>query len=146
MIPTISPSPSDKLTSSTARSMSNAREESPQPLRLDVDHQQQEHAQGQLPSVRRELHRIVLDELECYRTDEGREHAAGPAKHRDENKIARRDPECEVRGHMADEIGAEPADTSGDDVGRQNGVACGGAEVLDADLVVAHRLHEIAER
>ncbi len=51
---------------------------------------------------------------------------------------------------MADEIGdqraAEPADGPGDDVGRQDGVACGCTEVLDADLIVAHRLHEIAER
>src|SRR5262245_62236948 len=126
-----------------------ARKESPQPLRLKVDYRQQEHPQRQLPGVGREFKRVVLDELERDRTNQGREHAAGPAQYRDENEIARRDPECKVRRHMADEVGdqsaAKAADGPGDDIGRQDGMACGRAEIFNAGLVVAHGLNEIAE-
>src|SRR4029453_10904203 len=98
----------------------------------------------------REFKRIVFDELERDRTNEGSEYAAGPAQHCDEDEIARGDPEGEFRGHMADEVGdksaAKATNGPGDDVGPQDRMVCGRAEIFNTDFVVAHRLHEVAER
>src|SRR6266540_1688057 len=51
---------------------------------------------------------------------------------------------------MADEVRdkstAKAADGPGDDVGRQDRMACGCAEIFNTNFVVAYRLHEVAER
>src|SRR6266571_3692868 len=65
------------------------REQRPQALRQEDDHQQQRRAQTHLPGVRRQIVGERMDRAEQQRAEEGREHAAGAGEDGDEDELAR---------------------------------------------------------
>src|SRR5436190_2590248 len=118
--------------------------------RQEADHEQQEHAERQLPGVREVRARERADDLEYRAGDEHRGHALPAGENGDEDKLARGRPEAEVRLDVAeredDERAAEAGAERGDDEVDRHRVACRAAEVLDAQLVLAHRERHQAAR
>src|SRR5712692_7712027 len=96
------------------------REQRPQALRQENDHEQQRRAQTHLPGMRRQIVGESVDRAEEQRAEERGEHAAGAGEDGDEDELARGRPVGHLGVDVADrgrsERAAHPGERRGDHV------------------------------
>src|SRR5262252_2255495 len=118
--------------------------------RQEADHEQEEESESELPRVREVRARERPHDLEHRARDEHRDDALPAGEDRDEDELARRRPVAEVRLDVAEREDDERAADAGaerrDDEVDRHRAPSRGAEVLDAQLVLAHRERDEAAR
>src|SRR3954469_4526082 len=153
--PTRSPAATSTLTPSAATTPSKCLdrflEDSTKASWHEADHHQQEDAERQLPGVGEVGARERAHQLEQERGSEDRDDAVVPRQDRDEHEFAGSGPVAEVGLDVTErhdgERAAHAAEERREDEIRRHDAAHRGAEVLDAQLVLADgERHEAARR